>query len=395
MTSVSGVEVEKEGNIEGLRYKEGIAGGPDSPNAFFVDEVKQEYEIENNSETAYTVYEYKAGKFEGKEKRPYESTWMVNFIRLQDYMIGYSGNLRITKNNKVTLPYNIIEAGPGISFIVKDGKGGYMVYYEGPGAVDTDGTIYNSADAMDFLKKQYPEKYAESEKRAEELGLGEAFRENNVLVWGQTYYSTPEELDKFWTPKGQTFPSNDQIQYDEQGNAYQCHLWMEIKEKYGYIHYDLVCINTDGKQIIKKNLAESSEILTNGEGSHSWYVGFGGNIYYYVAGDSYTEVFRIRRTWGEPDLYSMAINGYTDDSYGKYVKETLGKMSRSDLRLLRNTIFALYGYTFKSDDLAKYFNDEVWYTADGTNTTGDIEASLPENRKALLTMVQKAEKVAK
>ena len=94
------------------------------------------------------------------------------------------------------------------------------------------------------------------------------------------------------------------------------------------------------------------------------YVGFGGNIYYYIAGEEYTEVFRIRRTWGEPDFYGMAINGYTDDEYGKYVYEVLPKMSKADLRLLRNTIFALYGVHFKSADLSKYFDKQVWYTDD-------------------------------
>lgn len=60
----------------------------------------------------------------------------------------------------------------------------------------------------------------------------------------------------------------------------------------------------------------------------------------------------------------MAINGYTDDEYGKYVYEVLPKMSKADLRLLRNTIFALYGVHFKSADLSKYFDKQVWYTDD-------------------------------
>ena len=123
--------------------------------------------------------------------------------------------------------------------------------------------------------------------------------------------------------------------------------------------------------------------------STSWYVGYGGNIYYYIAGEEYTEVFRIRRTWGNPDMYAMAINGYTEDNYGKYVTETLATMSKSDLRLLRNTIFALYGVHFKSEDLSAHFAKEVWYTDEG-KTSGEVE--LPPHRQKLVEMIQELER---
>ncbi len=121
----------------------------------------------------------------------------------------------------------------------------------------------------------------------------------------------------------------------------------------------------------------------------SWYVGFGGNIYYYIAGEEYTEVFRIRRTWGDPDFYAMAINGYTDDEYGKYVDEVLPTLSKSDLRLLRNTIFALYGVHFKSEDLSKHFDKKVWYTDEGKTSA---EVTLPAHRQKLVEMIQELEK---
>ena len=127
---------------------------------------------------------------------------------------------------------------------------------------------------------------------------------------------------------------------------------------------------------------------TRPEYSTSWYVGFGGNIYYYIAGEEYTEVFRIRRTWGEPDFYAMAINGYTEDEYGKYVDKVLPTLSKADLRLLRNTVFALYGVHFKSEDLAKHFDKQVWYTDEG-KTSADV--TLPEHRQKLVEMIQKLE----
>ena len=88
-------------------------------------------------------------------------------------------------------------------------------------------------------------------------------------------------------------------------------------------------------------------------------------------------------------MYAMAINGYTEDNYGKYVTETLSTMSKSDLRLLRNTIFALYGVHFKSEYLSAHFAKEVWYTDEG-KTSGEVE--LPVHRQKLVEMIQELER---
>ena len=85
----------------------------------------------------------------------------------------------------------------------------------------------------------------------------------------------------------------------------------------------------------------------------------------------------------------MAINGYTDDEYGKYVDEILPKLSKADLRILRNTIFALYGVHFKSEDLSKYFEKQVWYTDEGKSSAQII---LPAHRQKLVEIIQKMEK---
>lgn len=47
-----------------------------------------------------------------------------------------------------------------------------------------------NAEAMGYLKEYDSEKYAGSLERAEELGLKTQFLNNEVLVWGKTYYST-------------------------------------------------------------------------------------------------------------------------------------------------------------------------------------------------------------
>ena len=85
----------------------------------------------------------------------------------------------------------------------------------------------------------------------------------------------------------------------------------------------------------------------------------------------------------------MAINGYTNDNYGKYVEKVLPTLSKDDLRILRNTIFAIYGVHFKSADLSKHFNKQFWYADEG-KTSADV--TLPEHRQKLVEMIQNFEK---
>ena len=283
------------------------------------------------------------------------------------------------------------------SFILKKDDG-YIIYYvnEGgtPGAVDTSGKIYSNTEALAYLKEYDPEKYTESLSRAEELGLKAEFEKGNVLIWGKTYYSTPKILKAFWLKekKGYLYSNfGSVVQYDLQGNGYQADFSI------GSDYSDIVIVSPNGEWVIPPiSIHKESSILKQKYEendfmgvSASWYVGYGGNIYYYIAGEEYTEVFRIRRTWGNPDMYAMAINGYTEDNYGKYVTETLATMSKSDLRLLRNSIFALYGVHFKSEDLSAHFAKEVWYTDEG-KTSGEV--ALPAHRQKLVEMIQELER---
>jgi hypothetical protein len=86
----------------------------------------------------------------------------------------------------------------------------------------------------------------------------------------------------------------------------------------------------------------------------------------------------------------MAVNGYTEDEYGKYVRETLKSLSKEELRLLRNHLFALYGYVFNSEDLVRYFNKQVWYLPDPAISFSSVQ--LPAERQALLDLIIAEEK---
>ena len=294
-----------------------------------------------------------------------------------------------------------VNSGAGISFILKKDNE-YIVYYiddKGiPGAIDTACNKYNSKDAIEYLKSYDPEKYKESRKRAEQLGLLEQFESDSVLVWGQTYYSTAGILEDFWKPDWYLYPNGrGDIQYDLSGIGYQKYITSKIDSQDDN-NSQIVIVSQEGKWLNNSpiNIHNSSTILVrhyNEKDESSinseMVAGLSGNIYYYISDDKETEVFRIRNTWDSTNFYALAINGYTEDDYGKYVEKVLPTLSKSDLRLLRNTIFALYGVHFKSADLSNHFDKQVWYTDEG-KTSADV--TLPEHRQKLVEMIQKLEK---
>ncbi len=375
-------EVEKLCELEEVKYESYPAGLGGYPQGIYYDEIEDILVTQNTFPETIVEIDLKTGEIKKKDRQiPYYAL-MKKFG--DDYWATDSRCIQPVINKKLT---PIIRNSSGISFILKKGEG-YIVYYvhkDGtPGAVDTEGRIYSNREALEYLKEYDVEKYEESLVRAEELGLKEDFEEGKVLIWGKTYYSTVEKLMQYHGRAIYIHP--ELVQYDNQGYGYQLY----FSKLYSYIQIfterqESICEDYEINKYSKLLLSEKEDEYF----SSSWYVGYGGNIYYYIAGEEYTEVFRIRRTWGNPDMYAMAINGYTEDSYGEYVKETLSKMSKKELRLLRNTIFALYGVHFKSADLSAHFAKEVWYIDEG-KTSGEVD--LPAHRQKLVEMIQEAEK---
>jgi len=375
-------EVEKTVILEDVKYRGYKAGLGQYPQGIYYDEVNDILITQDPRPEIIVKIDLRTKEIkEEKRQIPYYAL-MKKFG--DDYWATYSYGLQPVIDN-VLLP--MIDASCGISFILKKDEG-YIVYfiYEGgtPGAVDTTGKIYSNTEALAYLKEYDPEKYAESLARAEELGLKSDFERGGVLIWGKTYYATNNGLEKVFGEPIYGHP--ELVQYDNQGYGYQVYL----SNFYSYVQIvsntqETICMDYDINNYTDIFLSNNDNIPF----SASWYVGYGGNIYYYIAGEEYTEVFRIRRTWGNPDMYAMAINGYTEDNYGEYVKNTLATMSKAELRLLRNTIFALYGVHFKSEDLSTHFEKEVWYTDEG-KTSGEVE--LPAHRQKLVEMIQELER---
>lgn len=274
------------------------------------------------------------------------------------------------------------ESGAGISFILNVNETVIVFFVQEngfPGAMDINGKFYDNVATLELLKNYDLQKYNQSLKKAEQFGLKEKFLKCEVLVWGSTYYDTYKNLNKFMGTD--TYGTQYEIQYDLSGYSYQLKNFPKPNI--------IICDDNGLKENI--SMVDFSKIIQHPVGNRRYnlVVGLGGNIYFYVTDNVETEVFRIRNTWDSTNLYALAINGYTEDFYGDYVKEVLLKMSKADLRLLRNTIFALYGVHFKSEDLNTYFDKQVWYTDKGL-TSGEV--TLPAHRQKLVEMIQKLEK---
>jgi hypothetical protein len=85
--------------------------------------------------------------------------------------------------------------------------------------------------------------------------------------------------------------------------------------------------------------------------------------------------------------FSVDINPSTDTLAGSLVAE----MSKADIYVLRNSIFARHGYSFKKKDLRAYFDRMSWYIPVHANIRSDITELEKQNIKLLLAYEEHAE----
>ena len=89
---------------------------------------------------------------------------------------------------------------------------------------------------------------------------------------------------------------------------------------------------------------------------------------------------------------------YTSDpeklDYRVYTQDMLKGYSASELRILRNSIFARHGYRFKSPDLQSHFLAQSWYK-EGAKTQEDILSELNPIERANIQVIQAVEKTNK
>jgi len=63
------------------------------------------------------------------------------------------------------------------------------------------------------------------------------------------------------------------------------------------------------------------------------------------------------------DISTTSINGkFPQASFQILTSNDLEKLNRTELKIMRNEIFARHGYVFKSAEMINYFNNQEWYT---------------------------------
>lgn len=101
---------------------------------------------------------------------------------------------------------------------------------------------------------------------------------------------------------------------------------------------------------------------------------------------------KIKSSFNEDKLISIARAGLLQESElfePQITYDEINKYSDAEKRILRNALFALYGYSFASEDLTKYFNRFFWYKPD-KKIKNDINI-LDENQRRLLIYLNKKE----
>ena len=94
--------------------------------------------------------------------------------------------------------------------------------------------------------------------------------------------------------------------------------------------------------------------------------------------------------WSGGDTVAVADRNPLEDPAlldGQLVVGQMDEMSRRDLRLLRNSIYARHGRPFKSPLLQQYFSEKAWYQLNDAFT----EAMLTEVDKRNIKLVQSME----
>ena len=70
-------------------------------------------------------------------------------------------------------------------------------------------------------------------------------------------------------------------------------------------------------------------------------------------------------------------------------KEELSILTKSDLQIMRNEIYARYGYLFESDgDMNKYFRKQSWYNGQSKN----VDIFLSDLERQNIKIIQAIEK---
>jgi hypothetical protein len=172
---------------------------------------------------------------------------------------------------------------------------------------------------------------------------------------------------------------------------YDAEKLVEYLDKAGYTENKAFILNKTGKTFefkipIKKGLDQDQETIVGmkllaSEISNKVFNGSPCDIH--LCDDKFnlirvvlqSELMTPKET--KPKEYSSGLNGKYTFASERYLDHAdLMNLSKYELRIMRNEIFARYGYIFKTDEMRNYFSNQSWYTPqfdDVTNMLTPIE----------------------
>jgi hypothetical protein len=95
----------------------------------------------------------------------------------------------------------------------------------------------------------------------------------------------------------------------------------------------------------------------------------------------------------ETDRYRWTENGddkVDEKTYYENFSEGISTMSKDELRILRNTIYAIDGYVFNDTALQAFFDTQYWYFPNPNVRQEDVKMN--EKMFRILQTIQNAEK---
>ncbi|NLR95131.1 YARHG domain-containing protein [Flammeovirga sp. SR4] len=128
-----------------------------------------------------------------------------------------------------------------------------------------------------------------------------------------------------------------------------------------------------------------------------------GQFVIYNNGQEKIKGLKVYKSWSgltENDEYEIGIKSYSIDDYfnGEFTQASkrllsrneLLKIPKSDLKIMRNEIFARYGYKFKSGGkMERYFKSQDWYSGEHDN----VNDFLTELEKENILLIKQVEKI--
>lgn len=255
--------------------------------------------------------------------------------------------------------------------------------------VDVEECLKTAADYCSALRLGYP-------KHHDVLFMGKNICYSDVH-FHDGYAITAQEFKdyKFEVADGETYVTDDKnCKYRRISNF--------VNEKgYGYKEYEEFIVDTifknvkDRKNIVfagtavsinKKDYAFEYDINWNDNTNVLfWFNGYavkrdGLNAVIYGSENVHHETVATDKVIDTIPLFFVDPDNYTETE--------LTGVPKDQLRLIRNYVYALHGYKFKSEDLQKFFANFTWYGINPYFTEDDFSAA----EKAFIKKIQDLEK---